>query len=341
MASGVFPYEPLVCARFWQCQWLRCVRGSEQCYHQVIPSSFTCRRSFPTPDESGILIYMNDDIQVWSLSQFMDTNAPRDDIRGVDLSHDASLLALATETGIEIWDARIGQRRQVIQSRKGDSWHRAVAFSPKGELIVSSSKDGFIVVDVRAGELMPITYSSSPPRGQDVDQWKVERVEISFDSSKLTALRSWYDMESDKMIPYICVWDLPSGTLLHSLECNEPVEVFQWSSTDQYLLFKPRLRNPRYLNAETFQEEVSEHPGDRFQRPSHLYYDEEKLKIRLNVREGPLFSALPLNLNVREFSLRGDRACILSWNRRLLLLDMSGLEAYLDICNLSPPRGRC
>src|SRR5260370_2164430 len=124
MASGVFPYEPLVCARFWQCQCLRCVRGSEQCYHQVIPSSFTCRRSFPTPDESGILIYMNDDIQVWSLSQFMDPNAPRDDIRGVDLSHDASLLALAPATGIEISDSRIAQRPHALHTRQSDPSHR-------------------------------------------------------------------------------------------------------------------------------------------------------------------------------------------------------------------------
>ena len=265
----------------------------------------------------------------------MDRDASlHDDIRGIDLSHDASLLALATETGIEIWDARIGQRRQVIQSRKDILYYRAVAFSPKGELIVSSSKDGFILVDVRAGELLPIMCSFSPSRGRNVGQRIIERVEISFDSSKLAALRSWYDMESDKMIPYICVWDLPSGTLLHSLECNEPVEVFQWSSTDQYLLLKPLGGNPRYLNAETFQEEVLEHPGDRFQRPNHLYCDRKKLKIRLNGREGPLFSALPLNPDVIDFSFRGDRACIRSWNGRFLLLDISGLEAYLQLCNL-------
>src|SRR5260221_5305035 len=221
---------------------------------------------FPTPDESRILIHTADHIHVWSLRQFMDRDAPRDDIRGVDLSHDASLLALATETGIEIWDARIGQHRQVIQSRKDDYYYRAVAFSPKGELIVSSSKDGFILVDVRAGELLPIMCSFSPSRGRNVGQRIIERVEISFDSSKLAALRSWYDVESDERIRYICVWDLPSGTLLHSLKCNEPVVKIEWSSTDQHLLFEEWGGNPRYLNTETFQEEVLEHPGDRFRR---------------------------------------------------------------------------
>src|SRR5260370_41146236 len=144
-------------------------------------------------------------------------------------------------------------------------------------------------------------------------------------------------MGFSKVIPNVYVWDLPSGTLLHNLECNGQIK---WSSTDQYLLFKPLGGNSRYLKAETFQEEVLEHPGDRFQRPNHLYCDEEKLKIRLNGREGPLFSALPLNHDVIGFSFRGDRACILSRDGRFLLLDISCLEAYLDICNFSPPRVR-
>src|SRR5258708_8151718 len=185
------------------------------------PLSSRAEYLLPMPDESRILIHTDDHIHVWSLRQFMDRDASlHDDIRGIDLSHDASLLALATETGIEIWDARIGQRRQVIQSRKDILYYRAVAFSPKGELIVSSSKDGFIVVDVRTGELMPITCSFSPPRGQDVCQSILERVGISFDSSKLAALRSWYDMESREVIRYIHCWDLPRGTRLHSLYGN-------------------------------------------------------------------------------------------------------------------------
>ncbi len=72
----------------------------------------------PTPDESRILIHKYDGIQVWSLRQFTESrDAPRDDIIGVDLSRDASLLTLATETGIEIWDACIGRRRKVIQNK--------------------------------------------------------------------------------------------------------------------------------------------------------------------------------------------------------------------------------
>src|SRR5260221_12832021 len=132
-----------------------------------------------------------------------------------------------------------------------------------------------------------------------------------------------------------CVWDLPSGTLLHSLECGD-ARVIQWSSTDQYLLFKPRRGNPRYLNADTFQEEALEHPGDRFQESINpLYDDRGTLRIQLpSGREGPLFSALPSNLRVSLFSSRGDRACIISWDGRLLLLNTSGLEAYMEICNL-------
>src|SRR5258708_1881124 len=103
----------------------------------------------------------------------------------------------------------------------------------------------------------------------------------------------------------------------------------------QYLFFKPRRGNPRYLNAETFQEEVLEHPGDRFQAPNHLYLEGNELKIRLsNGREGPLFSALPSDLHVKYFSSRGDRACIFSKDRRVLLLNTSGLEAYMEICDV-------
>jgi len=90
-----------------------------------------------------------------------------------------------------------------------------------------------------------------------------------------------------------------------SLNCNEPVCKIQWSSTGQYLLFIPLGGNPWYLNAETFQEEVLEHPGDHFQWPNHLYCNRNKLKIWLNGREGPLFLALPLNLDVMDFSLLG------------------------------------
>ncbi len=288
----------------------------------------------PMPDESRILIHTRNDIQVWSLRQSMDRDASRDNIIGIDLSHDASLLALATKTGIEIWDARIGQFCKVIQSRSDDDYRRPVAFSPKGELIASLSDDGIIVVDVGAGELMPMTYSYSPPRGQDLGVGIA--VQISFDSSKLAAIQyqPWLERGPGRVTPYICVWNLPSGTLLHSLECNGFIDEIRWSLTDQYLLFKPQGGNPRYLNAETFQEELLEHPGDHFRRPNYLYYDKRKHKIRLNGREGPLLLALPLNLHVKYTSSRRDRAGIISGDGRLLLLDTSGLEAYMQLCNL-------
>ncbi len=196
-----------------------------------------------------------------------------------------------------------------------------MAFSPKGELIVSESEDGIIVVDARAGELMPTTYSPHETIAH------VYSVGISFDSSKLAAMST---------TSLICVWDLPSGTLLHSFICGGIHEI-QWSWTDQYLLFKPPGVNPRYLNAETFQEEVPEHLGDRFQQRNPLYYDRKTHKIRLSSgREGPLFLilALPSNLIVGRFSSWGDRVCIIGEDERPLLLDTSGLGAYMEICDL-------
>src|SRR5258708_2033681 len=55
----------------------------------------------PTPDESRILIRTSNDIQVCSLKFTNHTrNAPRCDIMGIDISGDASLLALATRPNI-------------------------------------------------------------------------------------------------------------------------------------------------------------------------------------------------------------------------------------------------
>src|SRR5258708_6591267 len=135
----------------------------------------------PTPDESRILIRTLDDIQVWSLGQLTVDAAPRNSIGAIDFSSDASLLALATRTEIEIWDARIGQRHKVIQSRS-TSKHRPVAFSPQGELIVSEGDGRIIVLDVRAGALLPTAYSFSRR-----DSTCIHHVGFSYDSSKLAA----------------------------------------------------------------------------------------------------------------------------------------------------------
>ncbi len=270
---------------------------------EVGPSPHTDVSILPTPDESRILICTSHVVEVLSLRPVTDTHAPRHDILGLTLSGDASILALATETNIEIWDARIGQRLHVIQSRTDSKDNRHVALSAQGELIASLSDDGII----------PTTYSSSP-QGRDSETPKLA-------ASQLHGAQ------------YLCVWGLPSGTLLHSLECGGRLNELRWSRTDQYLLFKPWDGTPRYLNAKTFQEEVLEHPGDRFQLPSHLYPEGNTLRIRLSSgREVPLFLALPSNLRI--FSLRGDRACILSWDGRLLLLDTSDLEAYMETCDL-------
>src|SRR5260370_25545151 len=125
---------------------------------------------------------------------------------------------------------------------------------------------------------------------------------------------------SDKQIRCLWVWDVPSGTLLHRLECDRLVKI-QWSWTDQYLLLKAWDGNPRYLNAETFQEEVLKHPCDHFQppKPNPLYWDGRMLRIRLSSgRVGPLFSALPSNLDVKYIASQGDRACIHSSSGQLL-----------------------
>src|SRR5258708_1018215 len=89
-------------------------------YHTTMPDTIsiyrvtTCISILPAPDESQILIQTWNDIQVWSLRQLTDVPDTRDDIMNINLSGDASLLALATPTDIEIWDAQIGQHLHVI-----------------------------------------------------------------------------------------------------------------------------------------------------------------------------------------------------------------------------------
>src|SRR5258708_861164 len=55
-----------------------------------------------------------------------------------------------------------------------------------------------------------------------------ERVGISFDSSKLAVIMLMW-RETFLPMQDLFVWDLPSGTLLHSLGCDF-TPVFQWSS---------------------------------------------------------------------------------------------------------------
>jgi len=289
---------------------------------------------FPA-DDSRILVRTADGILMWSLGQLTDTrDVPHYDriVHGIDLSCDASLLAVATDPGIEIWDARIGQRRKLIPT--GDEYRSRVVFSPAGEFIVFVCERIISVVDVRAGELLPTTYSFSPRR----DYFGIDDLGISFNSSKLAAVIGYYNESQhrpDEARSDIYVWDLPSGALLHSLDCNKRVQAFRWSWTDQYLLFEPLHGNPRYLNAETFQEEILEDCDDRFQKRDHLYYDWDTRTIRLSGTEGPpLLTLRGGDLDARNASLRGDRACFVTMDGQLLLLDMSNLEAYKEICGL-------
>src|SRR5258708_6264057 len=61
------------------------------------------------------------EIEVWSLRRSLDTDddsAPHPNtIPDIDLSGDASQLAIGTGMGIEVWDAQVGQHHWVFQSQ--------------------------------------------------------------------------------------------------------------------------------------------------------------------------------------------------------------------------------
>src|SRR5258708_7513202 len=210
------------------------------------------RQILPAPNDSQIVIQTSANIltagygiEVWSLRQFADTHDSTpcpNTILGIDLSGDASRLAISTQMEIEVWDARVCQRCQVFQSKSANPSFRPVAFSPRGELIASSNQDGVIVVDVQAGVLRPMSYLVG------IDGVAVNWVGISFDSSRLAAA-TWR---------YVLIWDLPSGTLLHTISDGYPT--LQWSRLDLCIW----LGRCICLDTETFQQDILWQPADQF-----------------------------------------------------------------------------
>ena len=90
--------------------------------------------------------------------------------------------------------------------------------------------------------------------------------------------------------------------------CSTALDVIllQYFNGHQYVRFEPFLENPRYLNAETFQEEILEHPGDRFQDPNNL--DLKKICLGSGYiagEKGPCFWCYHRTLT-SSVSLRGE-----------------------------------
>ena len=84
------------------------------------------------------------------------------------------------------------------------------------------------------------------------------------------------------------------------------------------------------LNTETFEEEVLKDLGDRFRKPDHLYRQGNRLRFRSSSQGvDHLFAALPSHLCVKDFCWRGDRVSVLTREGPLLLLDISGFDAYM------------
>ena len=90
---------------------------------------------------------------------------------------------------IEIWDAQVGRRHHVIQTQSANPNERPVAFSPRGEPIVSSSQDGIIIVDLESGVLRSTTSPFVKGQGLNESQnFDVRWARTSFDPSRLAAL---------------------------------------------------------------------------------------------------------------------------------------------------------
>ena len=275
-------------------------------------------------------IQAGNNTQVWSLKHFRDAHVDSGphSILDIDLSSDASLLAIGAATKIEVWDVRIDRCRYVIESESASSNCRPIDFSPSGELIVSDSRDGIIVIDVQTGIIRPTIYSVKGRRKTD----HYNHLGISFDDSRLAA--SLWEFH------YIQIWDLPSGVPLYTIVDWSIDSGFRWSWRDLYLMFGSKRRT-FYLNAKTFREEVLSDPGDRFH--DRLHRKGNMLCIRSpRWWKDHLFVALPSHLKIKMFRCRGDRVIILTQQEQLLFLDVSGLDAFMkEFCAMeSEPEGR-
>ena len=155
-------------------------------------------------------------------------------------------------------------------------------------------------------------------------------VGISFGCSMLAAA------SSGEPHSQIWIWDVPSGTHLHTIggESRYFIPVFRWSRIDLRLaVWFNKKGGPRYFNTKTFQEEVLSDPGDRFRKCDRLQRQRNILRIG---SKGPLFLALPSHLDPRMFHCHADRVSILSKERQLFLLDISGLDTYMkEFCRQS------
>ena len=312
---------------------------------RLIPLSMTSFKDgdlIVAPNETQLAFQKHHYTQVWSLNHFggaHDDSVPHS-IRGIDLSSDGSLLAIRTDMEIEVWDARIDRCRYVIQSRFPYVEDKCIAFSPTGELIVSLDLDGIIVIDVRTGIIRPTTYSAGQGiAGAD----RYDNVGISFDCSMVSALVWGVNHEE----PGVHIWDLPSGALLYTERADR---YSRWSQMDLYMRFYSRrfkslhdfnARGTYEINAKTFQKEIPPNASGRFRKHRHLRRKGNMLHIRSRRRWGDhLFLALPPHPEIRTCFCRGDRVCILSEDRRLLLLDVSGLAAYMkEFCDTESELG--
>ena len=305
----------------------------------VVPFSFPAgvHRIIVAPKETQVAFQIRSDTQVWSLNHFGDAcdDSYPHSILAIDLSSDGSLLAIRTQTEIEVWDARIDRCRYIIRSKATESDRKCIAFSPRGELVVSSSPDGIIVIDVQTGIIRPTTYSRSQDVTGTTDVYG--NVGISFDCSIVSAL-GWREGFPNE--PRTHIWDLPSGTLLY--EDTISYHFSRWSQIDLYMRFYRERYDHFYdFNVKTLQVESLPNPGDHYRKYHHLRREGNMLRIRSpRRRKDHLFLALPSHLVIKTCCCRGDRVCILSEDGRLLLLDVSGLAPYMkEFCDTESELG--
>lgn len=88
-------------------------------------------------------------------------DGPSSTIRNLSISPDGTLLALAEESGIRIWD--VGGKRQRAFFPERVAWFGGVAFSPDGQRLAVAADDAVKLLDAIDGRTL---WTALPPRGQ-------------------------------------------------------------------------------------------------------------------------------------------------------------------------------